>query len=160
MLEQGIDTPTDHQEISKMKYLLFILLLLTGCFHYVWNDPSAIENPPPSPVQVAKGTDGEVSWVCQQQEVNESMVMIQCDFHNNLITDKTHIMSQTCIRISYYNEITTELVAESKKVCSGWLATGADSSGNAAFIKDKRRALQKCGTDLRSCVMLAGNDNL
>lgn len=137
-----------------MKYLvlLFTLLSLSGCFHATFYDTKPVQ---PPPIMVATGTDGDLDWRCELKELDESLVWVQCDFHNQTIA---WAAAQNCVRVSFYNESDGKLVAQSRRVCSGLLPYQASSTNYAAFEKENRKALRKCGERLSSCVMLAGED--
>src|ERR1700681_2546129 len=145
-----------------MKYFLATcLLLLTGCFHYTWNSsqPPKMDKPDWNPTQIARGTDGINSWACTDVDVNSNLVWIECKFHNNWPAIAGNSVATSCVRVRFFDEHSDKLVVESRKVCSGPLKVGQESTNYAAFIKKDRDTLRKCGEMLDLCVMLAGNDN-
>ena len=134
-----------------MKFLLPFVILLIGCFQYTWNDPTPVENPPVPPAIIARGTSGMVDWQCHLSELNHELAWVQCDFQNKL-----HMaVGPACLRISFYDNATSKLVIESRTVCSGILPALETSTRYAAFQKENRVALRKCGENLGLCVMLA-----
>ena len=137
-----------------MKYLalLVIALSLISCAQTTWPPPSAIENPPPPPVIISSGTSGEVDWSCQLTELNPALAMAACDFQNKL----PRAVPPVCITLAFFDDKGGDLVVESRPLCSGLLPAHHLSTNYAAFQKEKRVALRKCGDDLHVCVMLAG----
>ena len=137
-----------------MKYLFALLALTMGCASTPVPKPSAVENPPAPPVAITSGTDraSDVNWRCELTEVNPSLAWVQCNFHNrSIVWDLT----SACITVTFYDETSGQLVVESRKVCSGPLSVDGISSNYAAFTKNDRKALQRCGADLSYCVMLS-----
>lgn len=132
-----------------MKYLALAFLLLTGCAGTP--APVAPVEPPP-PVIIARGTDGLVDWSCHVEELNDKLVWVPCEFHNKT----PNIIVSSCIEVTFYDRLTMTPVVESRRFCSGPMATNENKTNYAAFIKEKRQALQRCGELLDLCVMLAG----
>jgi hypothetical protein len=132
-----------------MKSFLIALLVLAGCAETPIQ-PVAPEIP--LPVIVARGTDGLVDYSCTVEELNDKLVWIPCEFHN-----RNPAIISSCIKVTFYSEMTLTPVAESRKICSGLLGPNETKINYAAFIKEKRAALQRCGELLGSCVMLAGH---
>lgn len=131
-----------------MKYLALAFLLLVGCA----SEPPPAPVTPPPPTIIARGTDGLVDWVCQVEELNDKLVWIPCEFHNKT----PHMKISSCIEVTFYDQLTMTPVAGSRRFCSGPIAPNENKISYAAFIKEKRQALQRCGELLGSCVMLAG----
>lgn len=146
--------------IFTMRKLLPFLLLLTGCFRYTWSESTPIENPPAPPVIIARGTDGINEWKCQLTELNSALAMVECDFRNNWPNIARNSTANSCIQVGFFGEKSGKLVVGSRKICSGPLKTGETSVNYAAFQKENRVALRKCGELLDLCVMLAGPDKL
>jgi hypothetical protein len=137
------------------KFLLILPLLLAGCFHVTWSDSKAAPAPTPRvPDIIARGTDGIVNYSCQLEELNESLAWVQCDFHNG-----KPVTENACIKVSFYDE-TGKLVVESRRFCSGTLPPNQDSTNYAAFQKENRVTLRRCGELLDLCVMLAESQGL
>jgi hypothetical protein len=134
-----------------MKYLL-LLLALAGCAHTEPPPANPVEDSKPPVVLIALGTDGFIDWRCELTELNDKLVWIPCKFHNRNPATTTG----ACIRVSFYDERTGKLVVQSRKVCSGILKPDDISENYAAFIKENRATLQRCGEVLDLCVMLAG----
>ena len=132
-----------------MSKLFLFALLLIGCASTPVQPVAPKEDP--IPVIIARGTDGKVSWKCQVEEMNDKLVWVPCEFHN----EKTSLNS-SCITVTFYDQLTMKPVVESRKICSGPLAPNDFKMNYAAFIKDKRATLQRCGELLDLCVMLAG----
>ena len=128
-----------------MKHLL--LLFLISCT----SKDSIVVDPPEVPIQIARGTDGKISWRCELRELDERHAKVRCSFTNN-----SEVEDNACIKVSYYDEQTDELISESDQFCSGTLAPQRSQVYDALFYKNKRKALQKCGELLDLCVMLAG----
>ena len=134
-----------------MKYLA--LLLLAGCVHAKWTDSIPAKNPAPPPVMVARGTDGDIDWKCELNDLNDSLAWVQCDFHDR---SPFWLMTSACINVSFFDQATGKLVVESREICSGPLLYNGNSTNYAAFQKENRVTLRKCGESLDLCVMLAG----
>lgn len=132
------------------KFLLALPLLLVGCFHETWNDKPAVPEPQ-VPVIIARGTDGITSWACNVEELNDALVWVKCDFHNG-----KPVTESACIKVGFYDNATGKPVVESRRFCSGVLTPNDNSTQYAAFIKENRRTLRRCGELLDLCVMLAG----
>lgn len=141
------------------KFLLPLALILTGCFHATWNDskPAPLPKEDPIPVIIARGTDTINSWDCSLEELNTSLVWVECKFTNHWPAIAGNSTANSCINVGFYDETTGKLVVESRKICSGPLRTGQISTNYAAFIKENRRSLRACGELLNLCVMLAGS---
>jgi hypothetical protein len=132
--------------------LLASLLILLSCAAAPI-PPISIEKPAPIPVQIASGFDDQISWRCEQQEINPALVWVSCEFKN---TSKDILRAaSTCINVSYYEEANTTLVAY-KSVCSGVLVPGDAAMGYVAFTQKERRKLDTCGEMMNGCVLLAG----
>lgn len=134
-----------------MKYLLSLVLLLTGCASSFRTASPAIENPPPPPIVIAAGSNGQVEWRCQLNDLNPVLAWVECDFRNTL----PRAVSPACITVTFFDEASHKLIAESRKFCSGVMPAWHVSTNYAAFYKENRKALRKCGDDLSLCVMLA-----
>lgn len=137
--------------------MLPLLLALTGCFHYTWSEPSPVENPPPPPVIISRGTDGINEWSCKLEELNPALAWVECKFTNTWPSIAGNSTANSCIQVRFWDDASSRLVVESRKVCSGPLRTGENSTNYAAFQKENRVALRKCGELLDLCVMLAGS---
>lgn len=133
------------------KFLLVLPLLLAGCFHATWSDKPAAPQVPDHPVILAKGTNKDVNWTCSLEQLNESLVWVQCDFENQ----QKHQVPSACVRVSFYDEGSGRLVVEGRPVCSGIMQPGDVSQRYVAFQKENRVTLRKCGELLDLCVMLA-----
>jgi hypothetical protein len=133
-----------------MKYLALAALLVVGCASTQPQPVAPKEDP--IPTIIARGTDGLVDWSCTVEELNDKLVWIPCEFHN-----RNPAMISSCIKVSFYDEVSGKLVVESRKFCSGPLAPNENKTNYAAFIKEKRQTLQRCGELLNLCVMLAGH---
>jgi hypothetical protein len=105
-------------------------------------------------VIIASGASGPTVWTCQVQELNSALVWVECNFNNH-----SEDINNVCIRVGFVDKETKMLVVESRKVCSGPLQPNENSTNYAAFFKEKRTVLQKCGETLSSCVMLTSNYN-
>ena len=132
-----------------MKYLLPFILCLTGCYHHTWNDAPATPKEDHIPIIIARGTDGNVNWTCQTEDLNDKLVWVPCEFQAKEAT------SGACIKVVFYDEATMKPVVEGRKFCSGPLKAGENKTNYAAFIKENRMALRRCGELLDLCVMLA-----
>lgn len=133
-----------------MKYLLPLVILLMGC-QATWNPPSSLEKPAPPPTMIAVGTNGSVEWHCELTELNSSLAWVECEFHNTL----ERAVPSACLTIDFFDENNHNLIVESRKLCSGLLAATDVNTNYAAFQKEQRVTLRKCGEDLGLCVMLA-----
>jgi len=133
-----------------MKYLSLALLLLIGC---ATEPPPVPVTPDPPPTIIARGTNGLVDYSCQVEELNDKLVWVPCEFHNKT----PNITISSCIEVTFYDRQTMRPVAESRRLCSGPMAPNENKTNYAAFIKEKRQALQRCGELLDLCVMLAGS---
>jgi hypothetical protein len=133
-----------------MKNFLFALLVLAGCA----STPIQPVTPPEDnvPVIIALGTDGLVDFSCQVEELNDKLVWVPCKFHN-----RNPAMISSCVQVTFYDRVTMKPVVESRKFCSGLIAPNENKTNYAAFIKEKRQALQRCGELLDLCVMLVGS---
>lgn len=131
-----------------MKYSLLMLLALAGCASAP-PKPTVTAKDDTTPVIVARGTDGNVDWVCNVENLNEKLVWIPCEFHAREATPGA------CVTVGFYDEVTGKPVMESRKFCSGPLQADEIKTNYAAFIQGKRRGLQACGELLDLCVMLA-----
>lgn len=131
-----------------MKNFLFALLVLAGCASAPVQPLTPKEDP--APTIITLGANGKMSWSCQVEELNDKLVWIPCSFHN-----ESEVETSTCIQVSFYTESAGVLVAKSRKVCSGLVSVYETQTNYAAFIKEKRQALQRCGEQLNLCVMLA-----
>ena len=135
-----------------MKYLL-LALLLAGCNWYSGHTPDVpVETLPPTPVMIANGTSGAIDWSCRLTEFNQTLAWVQCKFAN--ISAKP--ADQVCIRVTFFDEETGKIVADSQTICSGFLLQSGASTNYVVFQKEKRASLRKCGEKLALCVMLAG----
>lgn len=128
-----------------MKYLF--LWFLIACS----SQPTITADPPEVPIQIARGTNGKINWSCELQELDEQHAKVRCSFSND-----SDVANNACIRVSYYNEQTDTLISESNQICSGNLNPEKSEIKDAVFVKNNRKALQKCGELLDLCVMLAG----
>lgn len=135
-----------------MKYLLPFVLCLTGCFHYTWSESKPVEKEPDPPAIIARGTNGSVDWNCQLTTYNDALAWITCGFQNKT----ANAQPSACIKVSFYDEATGKLVVASRDVCSGILPAKDTSERYAAFQKENRVTLRRCGELLDLCVMLAG----
>jgi hypothetical protein len=135
-----------------MKYLLLTLLILVSC-QTTWNPPTSLEKPSPPPAIIARGTDGTIHWACQLQDLNPALAWVECRFTNNNVINST---TGTCIQVRFFSEESSKLIVESRALCSGSLGPGGSFINYAAFQKEKRVALRKCGELLDLCTMLAG----
>jgi hypothetical protein len=133
-----------------MKNFLLALLVLAGCASTPVQPVTPKEDPVPT--IIARGTDGLVDWSCQVEELNDKLVWVPCEFHNKT----TNITVSSCIEVVFYDRQTMRPVVESRRFCSGPTAPNENKTNYAAFIKEKRQALQRCGELLDLCVMLAG----
>ena len=131
-----------------MKYSLLLLLALAGCASAP-PKPTVTAKDDTTPVIIARGTDGNVDWVCNVENLNEKLVWIPCEFHAKEATNGA------CVMVGFYDEATGKPVMESRKFCSGPLQADEIKTNYAAFIQGKRRGLQACGELLDLCVMLA-----
>jgi len=132
-----------------MKYFLLALLLI-GCAKPEYT-PGPNDQPAPHPLIIAEGTSGPVDWACQVEDLNDKLVWVECNFKNAV-----HFpVGSVCVNVNFYDEEAKKLVVGSRNVCSGPLLTLGTSTNYAAFTKEKRQALQQCGDNLQSCVMLA-----
>lgn len=131
-----------------MKYLLFALLCLTGC-KVVWNDPPATTPPIVAPGPQASGSYLNVEWNCRETDLNDALVMVQCDFHNTSPPAK-----ELCIKVEYDTVADEKKVTESRDLCSGPLWADGTSQNYAAFFKEARQTLTNaCGAKLEKCYM-------
>ncbi len=129
-------------------FLLALSAILAGCA----STPAPVApKEDPVPTIIANGTDGNVTWKCQVEELNDKLVWVPCEFHNEKTTG-----TSACIKVTFYDNVSLKPVLESRKVCSGLLSPHENKVNYAAFIKEKRQALQRCGELLDLCVMLAG----
>ena len=135
-----------------MKRYLTLIVMLACSSSTPLEYKSPIDEIPAVPVQIARGTDGKTEWMCQLQKLDQSKVEVECQFHNN-----SKEANETCIKVSYYDNESNNLVTESSQICSGLLVSQNDNLVRTTFVKNKRRALQRCGELLDLCVMLAGN---
>ncbi len=133
-----------------MKYFLVVLLALVGCASAPQPQPAAPKEDN-TPIIIARGTDGNVDWVCNVENLNDKLVWIPCEFHAKEAT------SGACITVGFFDETTGKPVEESRKFCSGPMQADEIKTNYAAFIQGKRKGLQACGELLDLCVMLAGN---
>lgn len=148
MLEQEIDTPTDHQESKvRMKHSLLAVLsslVVVGCV----NSPILYDPPLPSPKAVLWGNyaDHQVVFSCQQGETNPALVWVTCDFRN----DASQIES-LCLQVAYQKD--QREVVHSRPVCANVAPNGSEENF-AAFNKEKRMMLaQECGPALEQCTL-------
>lgn len=129
-----------------MKYLSLVLFLLTGCFHATWYD-----NPAPSNwvgAAVYSNVNG-VQVKCQEEEVNDKLVWIPCDF-----TNLTSEARRACINVSYFKNDTSSEVVSGRQICT-LLSPNEQSRNYEAFITNKRDILTaSCGVDLAFCRMV------
>lgn len=133
------------------KLFLIPVLALLGCASVP--KPQAVVAHDPPVVVIARGTNVNTNWRCDVEELNPALVWVECDFQNN----QAVAVESICIKADFYNEQTDRLVAESNnQVCSGVLLAHGSHTGFVAFTDTNRKALQVCGSDLSSCVMLAG----
>jgi hypothetical protein len=108
---------------------------------------SPLENPAAVPVQVVLGNEFGVSYECEQQEINDSLVWVSCDFTNNSQT-----RASVCVNVNYANGY--EVVYNHRATCSGVLEPQQTIRNYAAFDKhdEERTALNKlCGHRLMNC---------
>lgn len=141
-----------------MRKLLVLMLpvLLVGC-KVVWSTPKPVENPEPPPTIIARGTDGVNEWACELTTFNPALAWVECKFHNTWPAIARNSTADSCIQVRFFDEQSSKLVVESKKLCSGPLRAGETSVNYAAFQKENRVALRSCGELLDLCVMLAGS---
>jgi|ERR1700722_4624601 len=129
-----------------MKYLL--LLLLAGCAPTL--TPLGMEVQSPERTQISSGFDPPVKWTCEQAEINSALVWVECSFSATATSTQG-----SCIDIAYYEKTSGDLVASSRVFCSGPIMAGQKKEGYAAFVREERKKLNKCGTNMNHCVMLA-----
>lgn len=134
--------------------MLLALPLLVGCAQTTWKAPTEMERPASSVAILASGTDGLIHYQCDVSEVNSPLVWVECKFKN----DST-AMDKTCINVSFFDEVTGDLVVQSQKVCSGVLMPTQISTNYVAFQKENRVTLRKCGELLDLCVMLTTRED-
>jgi hypothetical protein len=128
-----------------MKYLLSLLLVLSGCYH-------ATQTSVPEKAVLHQSTNGridDIHFSCEQEEVNESLVWVTCRFTNVGLSTQNK-----CLRISYF-KYENDQVTISRDVCSGPLVANQSSSNYAAFTQNERKVLRSCGVNLENCAMMA-----
>jgi hypothetical protein len=122
-----------------MKITLALLLgfFLSGCYCQY-----AKETVPIYPYQNSIGRTNNISWNCEQKEVNDALVWIECKFYTY---DSNHL-NNVCISLSYNSIAHTP-------ICSGMLSENKPTTTKyVAFTKDQRKQLNDiCGIDLRKC---------
>jgi len=104
------------------------------------------------PTIITSASNGSINLTCQVQELNPALVWVECNFNNH----SKHV-DNVCIRVRFFDKTTADEIAESRKVCSGPLQPNEKFVNYAAFYKENRVALQKCGEMLSSCDMLTGS---
>lgn len=133
-----------------MKYIILILTLFTISCAPVryWQSQDPAFKP-----QVVGGTAETVAWACKEDQMNDKLIWIECEFHNRSYI-KT--VDSVCLEVSYTSFTTQKEVAKSRKVCSGVLTPNEKTFNYAAFIKKQRELLiSVCGLDNSSCYMSA-----
>jgi hypothetical protein len=127
-----------------MKYLLLVLLTLAGCVpEYNIVPVSKTE------VHSSTGIAHQLTWRCQEEDINDKLVWVECDFKNY-----APYINNVCINVSYISRQTITEVAGSRQMCTGPLWSNAETANYAAFVKEQREALNKaCGPKLVNCYM-------
>ena len=126
-----------------MKYLL-LLLALTSCTTTKAVVPANVEV-----VHSSTGIAHQLTWRCQEEDINDKLVWVECDFKNY-----APYINNVCINVSYISRQTITEVAGSRQMCTGPLWSNAETANYAAFVKEQREALNKaCGPKLVNCYM-------
>lgn len=134
-----------------MKRAALLALLLAGCTSN-YNPPTVVPTPP---VRIAYNYTKDIMWVCSEEEVNNSLVWIKCDFVRTIASP-----ANVCISVSYYSDLVPGwdwADVASKKVCSGDLTDSKyESTKYIAFNKYERKTLNEfCGNNLTKCTLTA-----
>ena len=128
-----------------MKFWPLALLFLIGCA-----DTQYIPLRAPGPHVSSSFQD--MTWVCEETDVNDALVWVRCEFRNN-----SPPIKNVCIKVIYSTRpgpTTSTIVAESRDICSGPLWAGGTNENYAAFFKENRKLLaQTCGPNLEKCFM-------
>lgn len=128
-----------------MRYLL--LLMLAGCVQTTWKQE--VQSPPGPRTAMSWSPDHKIGYSCQQQDVNQALVWVECDFHNfSARTD------DICIEVVYRQG--KREIARSRPLCGIILAQEVDTN-YAAFNKERRQALTVCGPKLEMCTLTTEN---
>ena len=139
-----------------MKKIALLALLLSGCA----SNSQPVSSPPTPAPRIASDTTNDVMWVCSEEEVNDSLVWIKCDFARTTNRD-----SSACLKISYNNNEVNSVsngwnwisITKRVPICSGLLtATQHEATKYVAFIKREREVLNEyCGNNLTKCTLTA-----
>ena len=126
-----------------MKFWFLPFVLLVACE----SAPPLLPAQPPGPT--AGGHAYDMSWSCEETDVNNTLVWVRCEFANY-----QQPIKEACIRVTYKDRDSHQNVAESRNLCSGPLWAGGTSENYAAFFRENRVALAKfCGPQLEKCYM-------
>jgi hypothetical protein len=130
------------------KLLLALPLLVSGCFHATFNDPTPVPAPPPHVVSIAGGTTGAVSYSCEQYEAKTDGITFHCTFHN----DTDQVQPGPAVKLGIYSEASTLLLKESETIYSYYMAPGESSE---KYLFWHRVDLpNQCGYNLERCNVL------
>lgn len=129
-----------------MKKFLIICLCLTGCVTAPLIQSKDVQ---PEFDHESVGTANNVYWYCSQNEVNDSLVWVVCDF-KNASSEPAHI----CLDVSYSGKGKT--VSNHRNICSSVMEPGEVFTNYAAFINDKKqneraRLNELCGKNMEGC---------
>lgn len=133
--------------MNSMRYIGLLLLASCQTTYQV-----SIQEPNTIPQQITTGSANGIDWKCTQEEVNDRLVWIDCNFTNS--SKKT---SSVCINIAYtaLNGY-SGFVSNDRSTCSCGLPPGTSHDNYVAFIKDERIRLDNlCGTKLNDCAMIS-----
>src|ERR1700743_4011646 len=112
-----------------MKKFLLLCLCLVGC---PASPPSVIDGQHLSQEHKSMGVDNHIYWTCNQEDANESLVWVVCDFRN-LSAESGRV----CLDVSYNNN--GKSVSNHRAVCSSMLPPGQSFTNFAAFVNDKHQ---------------------
>ena len=136
-----------------IKYLALglVALGLAGCMELAPPGPTYAESAPDNKL-VAVGHGKDVEWRCVQDQADEHVVWIDCQFHK---FSHTTAQKETCIRLSYYKSPLPDAVASSRLVCSDMLDDNENTNHYVAFQKFERLELMvTCGVDNSTCKLV------
>lgn len=144
-----------------MKHLsAFLLCLLTSCYPYGKYSYDPIQSAEPTPPQYSSGIYKGVHWGCSQEEVNNKLVWVKCDFEN--VSTK---LVNICINVGYRaSDEYSGYVVNHRVLCTGLLMPNSRTENYAAFVDykdklDERSALRNlCGHNLKYCYMITFAD--
>lgn len=113
-----------------------------------------------SPIKISSGMRNGVRWECSQEESNDKLVWIKCQFNNLSPLPNYYGTTKICVNLSYSNPDNQQVVAAIKPICSSNLMPGEQSEGFVAFRNVQRQNLNTlCGVDGQACSMLTASNN-